>query len=180
MVCILSSWRHCHAIISCLLKSRIALSFWCRLTRLSWKKRPLNGCSISVTCHTYAASMKSICLSVTLVEQKVEWAHDRIVRCLGYPHAEADLDHIILWSLSSAEEDQWGMEKYGVFTLVACIQQCICRAVSACAWVSCYYFVVIGTSFQCTNTVGWQQGDPVHKSCAAYSQKFSLWTAKGR
>jgi len=44
----------------------------------------------------------SVCLSITLVDcdhivqQKVEWAYDRIGLCLSYLHAEADLNRSIL------------------------------------------------------------------------------------
>jgi len=36
--CICSSWCHCHPIVSCSSKIQNGLPFWCRLTRLSWKK----------------------------------------------------------------------------------------------------------------------------------------------
>ena len=36
--CIWSSWCHCHPDISCFIKIQIGLTFWCRLTRLSWKE----------------------------------------------------------------------------------------------------------------------------------------------
>ena len=38
MICILSSWCHCHPMMSCSSKIQNGLPFWCRLTRLSWKK----------------------------------------------------------------------------------------------------------------------------------------------
>jgi len=34
-------------IISCLIKSRLVLPFWYRLTQVVLEKRPLNGCSSS-------------------------------------------------------------------------------------------------------------------------------------
>ena len=46
----------------------------------------------------YLSVCLSVCMSVTLVDcdhivqQKWKWAHDRIVRCLGYMHAKTDLD----------------------------------------------------------------------------------------
>jgi len=38
MICIWSSWCHCHHIISYSSKIQNALPFWCQLPRLSWKK----------------------------------------------------------------------------------------------------------------------------------------------
>jgi len=54
MVCIWSSWCHCHPIISCSSKIQNGLLFWCRLTRVVLEKRPLNGCSSgssTAVCH---------------------------------------------------------------------------------------------------------------------------------
>jgi len=47
MICIWSSWCHCHPIMSCSSKIQIGLPFWCRLTQVVVEKRPLNGCSSS-------------------------------------------------------------------------------------------------------------------------------------
>ena len=44
MICILSSWCHCHPIISCFSKIQNGLPFWCRLTQVVLEKRPLNVC----------------------------------------------------------------------------------------------------------------------------------------
>jgi len=38
MICIWSSWYHCHPIISCCSKIQYGLPFWCRPTRVVWKK----------------------------------------------------------------------------------------------------------------------------------------------
>jgi len=43
MVCIWSSWCHCHCIISCSSKIQNDLPFWCRLTQVVLEKRLLNG-----------------------------------------------------------------------------------------------------------------------------------------
>jgi len=43
----MSSWRHCHPIISCSSKIQNGLPFWCQLTQVVLEKRPLNGCSNS-------------------------------------------------------------------------------------------------------------------------------------
>jgi len=50
IVCIWSSWRHCHpktplSLVS--FKSRLLLPFWYRLNQVVLQKRPLNGCSSS-------------------------------------------------------------------------------------------------------------------------------------
>jgi len=42
------SWCHCHQIISCFSKIQNGLPFWCRLTQVILKKRPLNRCSVVV------------------------------------------------------------------------------------------------------------------------------------
>jgi len=47
MICIWSSWCHCHPIISYSSKIQIGLPFWCQLTQVVLEKRPLNGCSSS-------------------------------------------------------------------------------------------------------------------------------------
>jgi len=47
MICIWSSWCHCHSIISCSSKIQNGLPFWCRSTQVVLEKWPLNGCSSS-------------------------------------------------------------------------------------------------------------------------------------
>jgi len=47
MICIWSSSCHCHPIISCFIKIRNGLPFWCRLTQVETEKSPLNGRSNS-------------------------------------------------------------------------------------------------------------------------------------
>ena len=49
MICILSSWGHCHPIISCSSKIQngLLVPFWCQLTQVVLEKRPLNKCSTS-------------------------------------------------------------------------------------------------------------------------------------
>ena len=47
IICIWSSWCHCHPIISCSSEIQNGLPFWCRLTQVVLEKRPLNGCSSS-------------------------------------------------------------------------------------------------------------------------------------
>ena len=51
IVCIWSSWCHCQSQIPsslALIKWRLVLPFWYRLTRVVLEKRPLNGCSSGV------------------------------------------------------------------------------------------------------------------------------------
>jgi len=48
VICIWSSWCHCHPIISCSPKIQNGLPFWCRLTQVVLEKRPLNECSVVV------------------------------------------------------------------------------------------------------------------------------------
>ena len=45
MICIWSSWCHCHPTISCSSKIQNGLPSWYRLTQVVLEKRPLNGCS---------------------------------------------------------------------------------------------------------------------------------------
>jgi len=47
MICMWSSWCHCHPVISCSSKIQNGLPFWCQLTQVVLEKRPLNGCSSS-------------------------------------------------------------------------------------------------------------------------------------
>jgi len=47
MICIWSTWCHCHPIISCFSKIHNGLHFWCWLTQVVLEKRSLNGCSSS-------------------------------------------------------------------------------------------------------------------------------------
>ena len=53
MICIWSSWCHCHPIISCFSKIENGLPIWCRPTQVVLEKRPLNGCS-SIGSHSWA------------------------------------------------------------------------------------------------------------------------------
>ena len=51
IVCIWSSWCHCHPKTPSSLdsfKSRLVLTFWYWLTQVASEKRPLNGCSVAV------------------------------------------------------------------------------------------------------------------------------------
>jgi len=39
MICIRSSWCHCHPIIYCFIKTQNSLRFWCRLTQVVLEKK---------------------------------------------------------------------------------------------------------------------------------------------
>jgi len=45
--CIWPSWCHCHSLSLALVKSRLVLPFWYRLTQVVPEKGPLNGCVYS-------------------------------------------------------------------------------------------------------------------------------------
>ena len=50
MIWIWSSWCYCHPVISCYIKIRLILPFWCRLTQVVLEKRPLSE-SVCLFCH---------------------------------------------------------------------------------------------------------------------------------
>jgi len=89
IICVWSSWCHCHPIISCFSKIQNGLPFWCRLNQVVLEKRPLNGWSTS--------SSSSLCLfgSVwqlnvnTRVRTTVQKTNSPIVDSIGqnYRHA---------------------------------------------------------------------------------------------
>ena len=62
MICIWSSWCHCHPVISCASKIQNGLPFWCWLTQVVLEKRSLNGCNSSI-----------ILLSLIFVEADPMW-----------------------------------------------------------------------------------------------------------
>jgi len=48
MMCIWSSWCHCHPAISCFIKIQIGITLiWCRLTQVVLEKRQLNWCLLT-------------------------------------------------------------------------------------------------------------------------------------
>ena len=69
MICMWSSWFHCHPIISCSSKIQNGLHFWCRLTLVVLEKRPLNGCNTSSSSLRYMfdSSWYACMLSSTVV-----------------------------------------------------------------------------------------------------------------
>jgi len=48
MICIWSSWCHCHPIIYCFIKIHYGLPFWCWIIQIVLEKRPSNGCSAAI------------------------------------------------------------------------------------------------------------------------------------
>ena len=67
IVCIWSSWCHCHLKTPPSLasfKSRLVLPFWYRLTQVVLKKRPLNGCGSSSRKKESTAIIRIWCCSI--------------------------------------------------------------------------------------------------------------------
>jgi len=59
--CIWPSWSHCHSLSLASVKSRLALPFWYRLTRVVPDKGPLNGCvCFTVYRRLYCSSLSSL------------------------------------------------------------------------------------------------------------------------
>jgi len=60
MICLWSSWYHCHPIVSCFVKSCMVVPFWCRLTQVVFLKRPLkkmqNLCWRLINCKFFIQS----------------------------------------------------------------------------------------------------------------------------
>jgi len=71
MICIWSSWCHCHPIVSYTSKIQNGLPFWCWLTQVVLEKGPLNGCSSSIQVGQ-AAKLKV-------------YSSDCATNCNGYP-----------------------------------------------------------------------------------------------
>ena len=65
IICICTSWCHCHPIISCYRKIRNGLPFRCRLTQAVLEKRPLNGCSSSSSSSCSCAAGDKISMDST-------------------------------------------------------------------------------------------------------------------
>jgi len=66
MLCIWSSWCHCHPIVSCSSKIQNGLPFWCQLTQVVLEKRSLIGCSSSVV-------VIIIITTTTTLESLAQW-----------------------------------------------------------------------------------------------------------
>ena len=61
MICIWSSWCHCHRIMSCFIEIQYGLPFWCRLTQVVLEKRLLNWWSVVVVGVIVAAAAAAEC-----------------------------------------------------------------------------------------------------------------------
>jgi len=81
MICIWSSWCHCHPIISCSSKIDNGLPFWCRLTHVVLEKRPLNGRSSS-------SCWWCVCVWSVCRENEQRWLMMRVWSCV--PHNASD------------------------------------------------------------------------------------------
>jgi len=68
--CIRPSWCHCHSLSLALVKSRLVLPFWYRLTRVFLDKGPLNGC-VCVRC-------------VDVITVEMEYVNDAVCVCMLY------------------------------------------------------------------------------------------------
>jgi len=69
--CIWPSWCHCHSLSLALVKSRLVLPFWYRLTRVVPDKGPLNGC----VCVTLMACMRPKVTTEWEVGSDTLWVH---------------------------------------------------------------------------------------------------------
>jgi len=121
MICICSSWYHCHPIISCSSKIQNGLPFWCRLTQVVLEKRPLNGCS---TCssssyvfhiglcapHRYNRSSRRRGCYYVLMAVVVSI----IVRCRrSTMHVQQRCNPALLWARHWVDvPSRWGLHKY--------------------------------------------------------------------
>ena len=61
MICIWSSWCHCHPIISRFIKIQNSLSFWCQLNQVVLEKRPINRCCSSVVLRSLSSLSSVFC-----------------------------------------------------------------------------------------------------------------------
>ena len=76
MICIWSSWCHCHPIICCCSKIQNGLPFWCLLTQVVLEKRLLNGCSRHTSSYCQVSSWhyfwKQMCIWQSYHHRKLE------------------------------------------------------------------------------------------------------------
>jgi len=75
MICIWSSWCHCHPVISCFIKIQTGLPFRYCLTLVVLEKWPLTGCLVSVCL--------SVCLSVPEQVEKEDPGGSRLIPIFG-------------------------------------------------------------------------------------------------
>ena len=73
MICIWSSWCHCHPIISCFSKIQNGLPFWCRLIQVVLEKRPLNVCVCVCVC---------VCVYISVNEFIICWCEVSLCICV--------------------------------------------------------------------------------------------------
>jgi len=83
MICIWSSWCHCHSIISCSGKIQNGLPSWCRLSQVVLEKRPLNrrsGSSTAFYCQDCCQSKRHLSVSEFYLRRWPSWAR-HVVWC---------------------------------------------------------------------------------------------------
>ena len=77
--CMLPSWCYDHSLSIALVKSRLVLPFWFRLTWVVPEKRPLNGCvCVNDTDNGREQHRSAICMTIVLVffvVYKLHWVH---------------------------------------------------------------------------------------------------------
>jgi len=108
MICIWSSWCHCHPIISCSRKIQNGLPFWCRLTQVVLETRPLYGRSSSSSSSRGA----QFCLYVSTMMQLCLFGHH------GIPPFPSNRHH-----RSSGDCLEGKRENYQVCSVQYCVQQ---------------------------------------------------------
>jgi len=85
MICIWSSWCHCHPIISCSSKIQNVYLSGAGLHRLSWKKGPLNRCSSCIIVHNVVESLTDmsvcVCSVLSLTTLAMSWVQTCLLAC---------------------------------------------------------------------------------------------------
>jgi len=89
IICIWCSWRHSHLIVSCFIKIQSGLPFWCRLTRLSWKRGHWPGVRLSCVVVPFDLLMRVdfCCVGFNFV-------HNVLSDCLGKTSPEMTHFHV--------------------------------------------------------------------------------------
>jgi len=72
MICIWSSWCHCHPVVSCSSKIHNGLPFWCRPAQVVLEKRTLNGCSSSSRSSSSSISSSNSSIFTTADQEQVQ------------------------------------------------------------------------------------------------------------
>ena len=100
--CIWPSWCHCHSLSLALVKSRLVLPFWYRLTRVVPDKGPLNGCvCVCVWLWWLAWDLKS------LQNGKWEVIPYEYIGTIGKLLRRAEVPKIVFWYLLTSTLNIW-------------------------------------------------------------------------